>query len=183
MQPKSPRKIPVEVWFALCGLLIGFAVLFYRSGVTSPPKTASVQGRTATPRIGDPVEPAENEGPPVTLGGTFSIYTASSPHVTSPEADPLVPPTSPEVDAVLALKYYLLSDAKSEAKFLVASIPEANRDLVVRSALYAIWDRADQHPNFGDWFYGETTDPYTSMKSALETGHNPLKNTDISDAP
>ncbi len=82
-----------------------------------------------------------------TIGNHQSSAVAT---IKAPEADPLLPPTSPQLDAVLALKYYLLSDAQSEAKGLFDALPDSSRDLVLRSALYAVWERSESVK--GDWF-------------------------------
>lgn len=174
-------KLSLEVLFALGGLLFGFAVLSYRSGLPSSTSTTTVDSTaTAARRLPSPSSSLGTDGDDlsVTLGTAISISDVESPKLESPEGDPLVPPTSPETDAVLALKYFLLSDAEEEARSLFKAIPAEHRDLVLRSALYAVWDRSDRDSSKGDWFRGDTHDPYTSRVSAKGAGYDPVTNTD-----
>lgn len=174
-------KLSMEVLFALGGLLLGVAVLSYRSGWPSSGSTTSVDSTaTASHRVpsASSTSAAESDDVSVTLGTAISVSDVESPELESPEGDPLVPPTSPETDAVLALKYFFLSDAEAEARLLFESIPEEHRDLVLRSALYAIWDRSDRDSSKGDWFRGDTNDPFTSRVSAKGAGYDPVTNTD-----
>ena len=175
-------KLSLEVWFALGGLLLGLALLSYRySSLSTAGSTTSIDSTaTASRRYDSPSasSAAATDDVSVTLGTAISIGDVVSPKLEAPESDPLLPPTSPQADAVLALKYYLLSDAEAEAKQLFDSIPKEHRDLVVRSALYAVWDRSDRDSSKGDWFRGDTNDPFTSRDSAKGAGYDPVTNTD-----
>lgn len=173
-------RVSIEIWFALCGLLIGLALLLYGQRENSQ---ETFQGPIAPSQPSSPTSAAPNPttGTPVTLGEPVTINQVPSPKIESPEADPLLPPTSAQLDAVLALKYYLLSDAHAEALVLYDSLTDSSRDLVVRSALYAVWER--DGAGHGDWFMGSTSDPYTARQSALKLGDDPARNTDTADAP
>ena len=182
----TQRHLSLEVWFALGGLLLGLALLSYRyglpnsaSGVTNVDSTATASRGPASPTASPTASSgAGSDDVSVTLGTAISVSDVASPKLEFPEGDPLLPPTSPEADAVLALKYYLLSDAEAEAKQLFDAIPREHRDLILRSALYAIWDRSDQDSSKGDWFRGDTNDPFTSRNSAQGAGYDPVTNTD-----
>ncbi len=112
-------KISIEVWFALAGLVAGIAFAIYRAA--TPPTPVGLSPYPASVPH-EPVRDGEGsaaQGTPVTLGSPVTINQAVAPQVQSPDADPLLPPTSPQLDAVLALKYYLLSDANQDALSLL----------------------------------------------------------------
>ncbi len=174
------RSLSIEVWFALAGLFLGIAFLFYQSPASRsiadqfPP----LPGESGRPVGDEPGRPAAE--PPMVLGPSVTINQVPLPTIKAPEADPLLPPTSPQLDAVLALKYYLLSDAQSEAKGLFDALPASSRDLVLRSALYAVWERSESVK--GDWFMGSVIDSYTSRDTAKKFGNDPALNIDTIDA-
>ncbi len=176
----SNQRISTEAWFAIGGLILGIAFLLYRGPIHSSVGPNSLSPGRDRPLITEQDESQPSVGTPVTLGIPVTINEASSPLVRTPESDPLLPLTSPQVDAVLALKYYLLSDAVPQALELFEAVPKDSQDIVVRSALYAVWDRGEHGK--GDWFMGSTVDPYTSRVSALKLVSDPLHNTDSVDA-
>ena len=104
----TQRHLSLEVWFALGGLLLGLALLSYRYGLSSSASSKTSIDSTATAsRV--PTSPPSTSGPEngdvsVTLGTAISVSDVASPKLESPEGDPLLPPTSPQADAVLALK-------------------------------------------------------------------------------